>query len=122
MAEFKETQELISWLGDLASETIQTAAGGIQGNELINFSDELVGSFKGVGGFPGAAKPEALTTTAEDVEQVWAAQERKIAAAIGPDGELLAKGIVSNLKGVHALVAHAVQKRAESEGEEEAAQ
>ncbi|HPE83346.1 MAG TPA: hypothetical protein PLV43_06495 [Aequorivita sp.] len=104
-----ETGEFINWLGDLGAEMARTSEGGFQGNEFLNFSDEIIGAFKGVGGFPKAAKSEALATTPEDVETIWQLQEQKIVkAGVAP---LLAKGIVSNLKGIHCLLAHSQQRK-----------
>lgn len=113
MPNIKETGEFIDWLGDLGAELGKTAEGGIQGNELLNFSDELIGAFTGIGGFPKAAKPEALKTSAEDIEAIWAYQEEKIIDAGA--GSILAKGIVSHLKGIHCLLVASAQSKAGGE-------
>lgn len=110
-----ETIEFINWLGDLAAEAIRTGRGGFEGNELISFSDELIGAFKGVGGFPKAARAEAEKATPAKIQEAWQLQEVKIVQAGAPP--MLARGIVSHLEGLHALLAYAVQQKAARESE-----
>ncbi len=105
-----ETIEFINWLGDFAAETIRSAEGGIEGSELMNFTDELIGGFKGVGGFPKKAKEEAAKATPQQIREAWQVQEGKIIKAGA--APMLACGIVSHLQGLHSLLAHAVQEKA----------
>lgn len=108
-----ETIEFINWLGDLAAEAIRTGSGGFEGNELINFSDELIGAFKGVGGFPKNARQEAEKATPQQITEAWQFQEVKIVQAGA--APMLARGIVSHLQGLHALLAYAAQQKAAKE-------
>lgn len=73
----QQFNELVNWLGDVAVQGWVTATED-KDNELIEWSDELIGAFTGIGGFFKAAKQEFLNGTAEQVDSIIQKQVDKL--------------------------------------------